>query len=59
MSVCPHDLIEKSDVLNGAGYYPVRSTETALYKCTACGLCWQMCPDSALEVYKEVKETGS
>jgi len=56
ITACPHDLIGKSDRLNASGCYPARPTEMAQYKCTACGLCWQMCADAAITVYKAVKE---
>ena len=59
ITACPHDLIEKREVLNGAGCYPACPKNMAQYKCTACGLCWQMCPDAAIEVFKAVKEAGA
>jgi len=59
ITACPHELIEKSEHLNASGAYPAQPTEMAVYKCTACGLCWQMCPDAAIEVYKAVKEAKS
>ena len=59
ITACPHDLIEKSDQLNRAGCYPACPKELAQCKCTACGLCWQMCPDCAIEVFKADKEGGA
>jgi len=54
IEACPRCLIEVSDRLNGAGYYPARSKDSD--ECTACGLCWQMCPDVAIEVHRETDE---
>ena len=51
---CPRDLIEHSKNLNGAGYYPAVPKETL--ECTACGMCWQVCPDTAITVYRYIKE---
>ncbi len=56
ITACPHGLIEKSDCLNNAGCYPARPGASAEIRCTACGLCWQVCPDVAIEVYKKEKE---
>jgi len=51
---CTRGLIEAGLRLNGAGYYAAVPKETL--ECTACGMCWQVCPDSAITVYRNVKE---
>ncbi len=51
---CPRNLIEVSQDLNGSGYYPAVPKETI--ECTACGMCWQVCPDTAITVYRNIKE---
>ncbi|HEA47442.1 MAG TPA: ferredoxin family protein [bacterium] len=48
--VCPKNLITMSQRLNSKGYHsaePVKGEE-----CTACGLCYLICPDIAIEVWK-------
>ena len=57
ISACPKDLIEVSDRLNAAGHYPAVPKATLL--CTACGMCWQVCPDTAITVYRNVKEDNA
>lgn len=52
---CPGKLIEVSTRLNAAGYYPAVPKVTL--ECTACGMCWQVCPDAAIAVYRSVKES--
>lgn len=51
---CPRDLIEISTRLNASGYYPAAPKQTI--ECTACGQCWQVCPDVAITVYRNIKE---
>jgi 2-oxoglutarate ferredoxin oxidoreductase subunit delta len=57
VSVCPENLIAVSDKLNQKGYYPAEFTETdgnnEDRKCTGCTTCAIICPDVAIEVYRE------
>ncbi|MFC1534433.1 ferredoxin family protein [Thermodesulfobacteriota bacterium] len=55
MSVCPNELISISDRLNHQGYYPVefKENEKGDKGCTACAMCATICPDIAIEVYRE------
>lgn len=55
VNACTPKLIQKSDRPNVAGHYPAVFTDPAK-KCTGCGVCYIVCPDAAIEVYKEVKE---
>jgi 2-oxoglutarate ferredoxin oxidoreductase subunit delta len=55
VTACPKGLIETSDCLNASGNYPAVPKNTV--ECTACGMCWQVCPDVAITVYKNVKES--
>jgi 2-oxoglutarate ferredoxin oxidoreductase subunit delta len=42
-----------SDKFSSTGYYP--ATMVKPEKCTGCTLCALVCPDVAIEVYKEEK----
>ncbi|MBN2283493.1 MAG: ferredoxin family protein [Deltaproteobacteria bacterium] len=57
ISVCPNQLIVVSDTLNQKGYYPAKFSQSGSNPedrtCTACALCALMCPDVAIEVYRE------
>ena len=57
VSVCPEKLISVSDQLNQKGYYPAKFTEAngnkEDRKCTGCATCAIICPDVAIEVYRE------
>ena len=57
ISVCPVDLIAVSDRLNQKGYYPAIFIEAdgieKNRKCTGCATCAVICPDIAIEVYRE------
>jgi 2-oxoglutarate ferredoxin oxidoreductase subunit delta len=62
VEVCRRDQIEISDQLNKKGYYPARfkDAETGAEsdgKCNGCALCGLICPDVAIEVYREEKKT--
>ncbi len=57
ISVCPRQVIAISSVLNEKGYYPAEFLVTEqsgedLY-CTACSSCAIICPDVAIEVYRD------
>lgn len=43
------NLIEVSNQLNFAGFYPAMPTNTN--ERTTCGLYWQVCPDNAITVF--------
>ena len=57
ISVCPENLIEASEKLNQKGYYAAefieRNNDEAGRRCTGCATCAIMCPDVAIEVYRE------
>jgi 2-oxoglutarate ferredoxin oxidoreductase subunit delta len=55
MEFCPRQRIKISGVLNQKGYSPVEFEETddPKKKCTGCATCATMCPDLAIEVYRE------
>lgn len=57
ISVCVKKCIEFSDEINRYGVHPVRMKECA--ECTGCAMCAMMCPDTAIEVYREVKEVNT
>ncbi|MCK5534075.1 4Fe-4S dicluster domain-containing protein [bacterium] len=51
--VCPKDIIIMSEHLNSAGYHPAIKIEEKEKDCIACGKCYQMCPEVAIEINKE------
>lgn len=53
--VCPNKRIIISSLLNQQGYYPVEFNENDRggKGCTACAMCATVCPDIAIEVYRE------
>ena len=55
ISVCPNEIITISDTLNEQGYYPAESKDNGKSGkgCIACALCATICPDIAIEVYRE------
>lgn len=55
ISVCPQELICTSGRLNQKGYYPAefKEDEGAAKHCIACVRCATVCPDVAIEVYRE------
>lgn len=56
MEFCPAHIIHPGTQANQSGYLcPVQEESSA---CTACCLCAWMCPDSAIEVYKNVECEG-
>ena len=46
---CPKKVLTKGSVLNKHGYYPPVVGEG----CIACGTCSRVCPDAAIEIFKE------
>ena len=55
LSVCPQEVIAKSESLNKKGYYPAKFEEDEAEgkMCIACVRCATMCPDIAIEVYRD------
>ena len=56
VSFCPEKLIVVSEELNQKGYYPAEFIETntnEARRCTGCATCATICPDVAIEVYRE------
>lgn len=51
ISVCRQGNIIFSSRLNSGGYHPASFKEGD--KCTGCALCAVICPDGAIEVYRE------
>jgi 2-oxoglutarate ferredoxin oxidoreductase subunit delta len=52
--VCPKQRIATSAGLNQKGYYPAEFTAAeGKDGCTGCTLCAVMCPDLAIEVYRD------
>lgn len=49
--VCKQEQIAPSKTYNAKGYRPVVFIESG--KCTGCALCATMCPEIAIEVYRE------
>jgi len=47
-------MIAVSDRPNAGGYYFVRVTGNG--ECTACAICATVCPDCAIEVFREDKK---
>jgi 2-oxoglutarate ferredoxin oxidoreductase subunit delta len=49
--ICPVKiLILSPDKINSSGYHPAVVTDQS--KCIACGYCFKVCPEPALEVWK-------
>ncbi len=42
-----------SDRRNKKGYSPATVADEDMAKCTGCTLCARICPDTAIEVYRE------
>lgn len=55
ISVCPREMIVTSETSNQKGYFPAefKSGENTGKTCNACSLCAVICPDVAIEVYRE------
>ncbi len=50
VETCPRKCIGHDSQLNAAGYYPACVVENG---CIGCALCGIICPDAAIEVFKE------
>ncbi|MBW1804920.1 MAG: 4Fe-4S binding protein [Deltaproteobacteria bacterium] len=55
ISVCSQEVISIAEGLNQQGYYPVefKEKEENGKRCIACSMCATICPDVAIEVYRE------
>ena len=52
ITACPMKILDLDlSQVNAKGYNPVICTQ--LEKCTACGICAKICPDSVIKVEKE------
>lgn len=51
VNICPKKILAIGDKLNQKGYYFVEVTDQG--QCIGCGMCGVICPDLALEVYRE------
>ena len=49
---CPMNLLEKDTKPNSTGIYPAVPVGQELSKCIACGNCYQVCPDVAIQVFE-------
>ncbi len=47
---CPKDVISLSDNYNTMGYYPAVFNGG---ECTGCGICAVVCPEAAIEVWRD------
>jgi 2-oxoglutarate ferredoxin oxidoreductase subunit delta len=56
-TACTFKLIRPGREFNARGYYTVEFVDPE-GKCTGCTLCAEMCPDVAIEVWKEEKPSG-
>lgn len=52
VSACPQKLLSMSGQINKHGYYPATFADPEA-KCSGCALCAIVCPDIAIEVFKE------
>ena len=52
---CPRKAISMDGDVNSSGYVTARADQS---KCIACGLCYIVCPDYAITVYKGDKDNG-
>ena len=50
-SACPYGLLKIGEKRNEKGYAAVEITDNS--KCVSCKMCGLMCPDLAIEIYKE------
>jgi 2-oxoglutarate ferredoxin oxidoreductase subunit delta len=53
---CPHKNLKLSNVFNRIGFHPaVFSYEGEKGECTACGICYWVCPDFAIAEVRSLK----
>lgn len=57
VDACLRGVIVIEDTFNKKGYFT--ASPEHLQKCIGCAMCAQMCPEIAIEVYKEVGTTRS
>ena len=50
IGACPKKILEPAPYYNQNGFHPVRITK--MEECTGCSLCYQVCPEIAIEVQK-------
>jgi len=50
IDACPKKILEEVPYYNQQGFHPVRITQ--IEECTGCTLCYQVCPEIAIEVRK-------
>lgn len=57
IDVCPTGSLETDDQLNAKGYQPARMKEISEGEkgCTGCASCAMICPETAIEVYREAR----
>ncbi len=53
MEVCPNRIFKLSENFNRMGYHYVEPDEKAEKECSGCRRCVILCPDVAIEIYKE------
>lgn len=56
-TVCPKNIIRKSDRFNRQGYQVAEAGDNA-EECTGCAACGQICPDVAIRVFRTKKARG-
>jgi 2-oxoglutarate ferredoxin oxidoreductase subunit delta len=54
IDTCPLDVIVIEESFNKKGVFP--ASPAYLEKCTGCCMCSRMCPEIAIEVYREENE---
>ncbi len=51
IAFCPKKSMSVSDKINAAGYFPAAFNDGG--ECTGCAICAVVCPEAAIEVYRE------
>lgn len=51
IGACPKKLLETATHFNAGGFHPAQMTNPE--ECTGCALCYQVCPEIAIEVRKK------